>query len=318
MKDKTQVTTKTKTKGKRRKKSRLPYIILFLIGLGIMLYPVISRLHYRIISSEAITSFESGKEQLSPEEIDRRMRLAFAYNEALNGKAQAMQDPYKKEYYQKGLAEYARMLEVHEQIGHVSIPKLVIDLPIYAGTSETVLRKGVGHLEGTSLPIGGNNTHTVLTAHRGLPEAKLFTDLDKLAIGDRFYITNIKETIAYQVDQIKTVEPSDFSELTIKPGHDYATLLTCTPYMINSHRLLVRGHRIDYVPAVAEKELKENKASVIYKWLFFITLAILLLVLYLNAVNYLANKKLRKEQQKQRELLEQLQQTKQASDEEND
>ena len=141
------------------------------------------------------------------------------------------------------------MLEVREMIGHIEIPKIGQDLPVYAGTSEEVLQKGVGHLEGTSLPVGGNSTHSVLTAHSGLPEATLFTELRKLEIGDKFYIHNIKEILAYQVDQIKVVEPTDFNDLLIDPGHDYVTLLTCTPLMINTHRLLVRGHRVEYVQA---------------------------------------------------------------------
>lgn len=153
------------------------------------------------------------------------------------------------------------------------------ELPVYAGTVEDVLQKGVGHLEGTSLPVGGNNTHSVLTAHRGLPDKKLFRELDKLQVGDRFYFHNIGETLAYQVDHVEIIEPTDFEKLLVAPGHDYMTLLTCHPYMINSHRLIVRGHRIPYVEAQEEKDLKENQTSKMYQYLFYATLAVLILVL---------------------------------------
>ena len=135
-------------------------------------------------------------------------------------------------------------------VGHIQIPKIGTDIPIRAGSSEDVLQQGAGHLEGTSLPIGGKSTHTVITAHRGLPNAKLFRNLDQLAYGDVFYISNIKETIAYKVDKIQVVEPSDFEPVLVVENKDYATLLTCTPYMINSHRLLVRGERIPYHEAI--------------------------------------------------------------------
>ncbi|MDU7299172.1 MAG: class C sortase, partial [Finegoldia magna] len=186
-----------------------------------------------------------------------------------------------------------RMLEVKEKIGHVEIPKINQDLPMYAGTSEDVLQIGIGHLEGTSLPIGGNNTHAVLTAHSGLPTAKLFTDLKMMKIGDKFYVHNIFGTLAYQVDQIKIVDPSNFNDLLIVKGHDYCTLLTCTPIMINSHRLLVRGHRVPYVPAVDEALIADNKASYIYRYLFYVSLVIIAILLYLIYRQRKAKKKLR-------------------------
>src|SRR3712207_2846628 len=152
--------------------------------------------------------------------------------------------------------EYARMLEVHEKIGYIQIPSLDLSLPIYAGTAETVLQKGVGHMEGTSLPIGGESTHCVLTAHTGLNTARMFTDIDKLKKGDIFLVENIKETLAYKVDNIQVIEPTDFSSLVIVPKEDHITLLTCTPYMVNSHRLLVRGIRTEY-----NKETLDNQKS---------------------------------------------------------
>ena len=202
-----------------------------------------------------------------------------------------LEDPYTQEEKEAGLAEYARMLEVNEQMGHVQIPKIGLDAPIYAGTSETVLQKGIGHMEGTSLPVGGESTHSVITGHRGLPSAELFTELDELEIGDKFYIKYIGGTLAYEVDQIKVVEPTDFSQITIEEGQDYLTLLTCTPYMVNSHRLLVRGHRTEYVEAIQEKEIRENQLGGNYQELFFIAAAGLVVVLSLVGVKMYLSKK---------------------------
>lgn len=268
-------------------KKSLPIIAMFLLGLGIALYPLISQLYYYRISQQIVEQFDAEKEKLPTEEVKRRIELAHAYNDTIDPSRIA--DPYTREE-EEGRAEYARMLELKEQIGHIKIPKIVTDIPIYAGTSNDVLEKGAGHLEGTSLPVGGNNTHTVITAHRGLPQNRLFTDLDKLEIGDRFYIVNLQETLAYQVDDIQVVEPTNFEPILIKPGHDYATLLTCTPYMINSHRLLVRGHRVDYVEAVEEQEMDDNRTSRIYQVLFFITLFILLVILYRRYRQYRIDK----------------------------
>lgn len=271
---------KKKIKKQPSKKSKWLFRLVFLLGFMVALYPLVSRLYYRIDSNNQVAVFSEGVDELATEEIERRIGLARAYNESLNNVVS--EDPYSEEKKKQGRAEYARMLEVHEMIGHVEIPKINQDLPIYAGTAEEVLQKGVGHLEGTSLPIGGNSTHAVLTAHSGLPEATLFTHLNQLEIGDKFYIHNISETIAYQVDQIKVIDPTNFNDLLIDPGHDYVTLLTCTPIMINTHRLIVRGHRVPYVPAVDEELIRTTKANWIFRILFFIALLlIILLIIYL-------------------------------------
>ena len=271
---------KKKIKNKPSKKAKWLFRLVFLLGFMVALYPLVSRLYYRIDSNNQVAVFSEGVDELATEEIERRIGLARAYNESLNNVVS--EDPYSEEKKKQGRAEYARMLEVHEMIGHVEIPKINQDLPIYAGTAEEVLQKGVGHLEGTSLPIGGNSTHAVLTAHSGLPEATLFTHLNQLEIGDKFYIHNISETIAYQVDQIKVIDPTNFNDLLIDPGHDYVTLLTCTPIMINTHRLIVRGHRVPYVPAVDEELIRTTKANWIFRILFFIALLlIILLIIYL-------------------------------------
>lgn len=231
------------------KKKIWPLVILFIAGFVIMMYPMVSNYYYRIEANNQILEFTENAKSLDQNEILRRIELAEGYNSTLDPSKLA--DPYT-EKEKEGIAEYARMLEVKEKLGFVEIPKIDTNLPIYAGTSFDVLNKGVGHLEGTSLPIGGKSTHTVLTAHRGLPSARLFRDLDKLQKGDIFYVHNIQTVLAYEVDQILTVEPSNFDPVLVVDDKDYATLLTCTPYMINSHRLLVRGHRVPYVAPVKE------------------------------------------------------------------
>lgn len=278
-------------KKKRRKNRRWPLVLVFLLGLAILSYPLISRWYYEIDATSAIRDFDAGRSQLDSAEVEERLNLARAYNEAII--TTSLDDPYAEEHA-AGLAEYARMLEIHEKMGYVQIPKINVEIPMYAGTSEVVLQKGVGHLEGTSLPVGGNSTHSVLTAHRGLPNARLFSELDQLEVGDKFYIHNLAGTMAYQVDQVKVIEPSDFSDLLVVPGHDYVTLLTCTPYMINSHRLLVRGHQVDYVAEVEEAFIAENEAAYFYKYAFFATLGVLLFVLFVLFVGWIKKRRARK------------------------
>lgn len=261
------------------RKDKLKNIILNVaIALGVVLavYPFLSQWVNRRIAQDVNQNFDEAVQAIAQPEVDRRLDLARAYNETLDPRLMA--DPFD-ERQKEGKAEYARMLEVKEQIGYIRIPAILTEVPIYAGTSELVLQKGAGHLEGTSLPVGGNHTHTVITAHRGLPSKQLFTDLPKLEVGDKFYLHNLGEVLCYQVDQILTVEPNDFSKVLVVPGHDYATLLTCTPYMLNTHRLLVRGVRIDYVAAIEEKNIADRQVTQRYKILFIITLVALIAVL---------------------------------------
>ena len=262
----------------KKKKSNWFFKLVFVLGFLILMYPQVSRLYYRVQSTQEVSAFEEGKAALSDEEIKKRMALARDFNDSLVN--QNMEDPYSKARHERGRAEYARMLEVHEQIGHIQIPTIDLDIPIRAGTSEEVLQTSAGHLEGTSLPIGGNSTHTVITAHSGLPTAKLFTDIKDLKKGDRFYIHNIAETLAYEVDQIKVIEPSNFEDLLIVPGHDYATLLTCTPIGINTHRLLVRGHRVPYDKAVDDQFVADNRKDLLYKYAFIAVVLLILLLAY--------------------------------------
>lgn len=247
------------TEKAKKKPNRLIFVGIFLIGLAIFSYPLISQKYYEIKAEDEVIKFTTAASAIPEEEVERRMALAKAYNDTLD--PSRLSDPYT-DMEKAGRAEYARMLEVEEMVGHVEVPKIKVDIPIYAGTSEDVLQKGAGHLEGTSLPIGGISTHTVITAHRGLPNAKLFRNLDQLVEGDVFYITNMKETIAYKVKEIMVVEPSDFDPVLVVEEKDYATLLTCTPYMINSHRLLVRGERIPYQEAIDDGVANTPRARV--------------------------------------------------------
>lgn len=259
--------------------------LIFLLGSLILLFPIVSQVSYYLASHQNINQFKREVAKIDTNTVERRIALANAYNETVS-RNPLLIDPFTSKQ-KEGLREYARMLEVHEQIGHVAIPSIGVDIPIYAGTSETVLQKGSGHLEGTSLPVGGLLTHSVLTAHRGLPTARLFTDLNKVKKGQIFYVTNIKETLAYKVVSIKVVEPTALSEVKVVKGKDYITLLTCTPYMINSHRLLVRGVRAPLTSRQAKKEsLTAVRPYQYYRWLVYLAIAVLVILVMIVAKYY--------------------------------
>ena len=252
-------------------------ILIFILGLMIAIYPIISNYYYTVENNNQVKDFQEAVAEMPSKEVLERIDLAKAYNDTLDPSRLA--DPYT-EREKKGVENYARMLEVREKIGYIDVPKINQQIPVYAGTSEDVLQHACGHLEGTSLPIGGKDTHAVITAHRGMPQVKLFRDLDKMEVGDLFFFTNVKETLAYKVDQILVVEPWNFEPVLVVEGKDLMTLLTCTPYMINSHRLLVRGHRVPYVPEVKE-EIERAKFN--YKSLIVpgIVLALVMLIIFL-------------------------------------
>lgn len=255
--------------------------LIFVMGSLILLFPIVSQVSYYLASHQNINQFKREVAKIDTNTVERRIALANAYNETLS-RNPLLIDPFTSKQ-KEGLREYARMLEVHEQIGHVAIPSIGVDIPIYAGTSETVLQKGSGHLEGTSLPVRGLSTHSVLTAHRGLPTARLFTDLNKVKKGQIFYVTNIKETLAYKVVSIKVVDPTALSEVKIVNGKDYITLLTCTPYMINSHRLLVKGERIPYDSTEAEKHkeqtVQDYRLSLVLKILLVLLIGLFIVIM---------------------------------------
>ena len=257
-------------------KKNLPFILIFILGLLIFAYPLISQKYYEIESTNEVVEFKKKTDEVDKADVEKRIDLARAYNSTLDPSRLA--DPFT-EKEKEGRAEYARMLEVNEMLGHVEIPRIGQDLPVYAGTSDDVLEKGLGHLEGTSLPIGGTSTHTVITGHRGLPNAKMFRNLDQLVEGDIFYIHNIETTLAYHIDHIEVVDPSNFEPVMVKEGEDLATLLTCTPYMINSHRLLVRGHRIPYQEAIDDGVANTPRLKPDFLQLFLVMLPVIVFLL---------------------------------------
>lgn len=217
-------------------------VIIFMTGLGIASYPFISNMVAQRHASQVVKDYETNVEEMDEEKIDAMKEAAKKYNEQLSNVVSVDDESENNEQGES----YADLLNIGESLGYITIPKIDVNLPIYNGTSQDVLSKGVGHMEQSSYPLGGESTHCVLTGHRGLPSAVLFTDLDKLEIGDEFYLHVLDEILAYKVDQIKVVEPNEFGDLEIIDGKDYCTLVTCTPYAINSHRLLVRGERTEY------------------------------------------------------------------------
>lgn len=227
---------------KTRKKdiSVIILIVVFLIGLGLMLYPLLANQWNQHTQSRAIASYEKMLLESTPESFESEFQAAEAYNRSLR----ACQSPFSQYKDLTGYEETLNPLSTGV-MGYITIDKIGVELPIYHGTEDAVLDGAVGHLQGTTLPIGGPDTHCVLSAHRGLPSAKLFTDLDALTEGDTFVVTILDRVMTYQVDQIRIVTPKETNDLTVVKGEDYCTLLTCTPYGINTHRLLVRGKRIE-------------------------------------------------------------------------
>lgn len=225
-------------------KSKLTTVMIILTvftGLSLLLYPSASNYLKSIAYRNAISDYRRVVEELGEDSYNDILAQAEAYNADLASREFILL-PFSDEdeqYYQNQV-----VLPGTDVMGYVVIPKIHVSLPIYHGTDDAVLQNGVGHLRGSSLPVGGLGTHSVLSGHRGLVSSKLFTDLDRMVIGDTFQIRVLKEVLTYEVDEIKTVLPSDASVLLIDPDQDYCTLLTCTPYGVNSHRLLVRGHRI--------------------------------------------------------------------------
>ena len=216
-------------------------LISFFIGLSVLLYPTVSSYWNSKTQSEAIVDYEAMLAAYKPEDYTAIFEEADRYNQKLSALDLPLQD------YQRISEMYWQTLNVSGtgMMGYVTIPKISQELPVYHGTSDSVLAIAVGHMEGTSLPIGGKSSHSVVSAHRGLPTAVLFTYLDRMEIGDTFSFTILDRTFTYEVDQIRIVEPNDASLIQIEPGKDYCTLLTCTPYGINTQRLLVRGHQVD-------------------------------------------------------------------------
>ena len=216
-------------------------LLVFIVGLSLLLYPSFADWWNSFHQTQAIATYSEQVADIDDEKYEEIWNAAWDYNQSLLKRTNS----YLLSDAQK--AEYDSLLDVGGTgvMGYIEIPSIKVALPIYHGTDEAVLQVAVGHLEWTSLPVGGESTHCVVSGHRGLPSAKLFTDLDQMQVGDTFIFRILDEVLTYEVDQIRIVEPSDTSELSIIKGKDLCTLITCTPYGINSHRMLVRGHRVD-------------------------------------------------------------------------
>ena len=234
------------------------FILILFAGLSLLLYPFVANQWNNYRQKQLISNYEqvvSDKEAAEGIDYDAERKKAEDYNEALL--PCVLPDSFALAESSGVDPVYMNTLNIagDEMMGSVEIPKINIKIPIYHTTEEEVLNKGAGHLEGSSLPVGGANTHAVISAHRGLPSASLFTDLDQMKVGDHFLIHVLDETLCYEVDKISVVKPEDTSALAVEDGQDLVTLLTCTPYGVNTERLLVRGHRVPYV----EEEVKEEK-----------------------------------------------------------
>lgn len=244
---------------------KLVLLLVFILGLVIFLYPIASNVVHSMNQTRLVYNYKKEVKVMEEDERKKKLEEAEKYNREIRSGRIDIKDPYTedKDKGEKGDGNrlkdeedpsYRSALNIRDMMGNIEIPSIGVNIPIYHGTSERVLQKGVGHIEGSSLPIGGKGSHTALTAHRGIPSSRLFRDLDKLEEGDRFYIHNIDKVLAYQIDSIKIVLPWETESINIDENEDYATLVTCEPYMINTHRLLVRGKRIAYLEEKEEKE----------------------------------------------------------------
>lgn len=291
-------------------KKKIPTIIVILIviaGLSFLLYPTLSDYLKSIAYNRAIESYHAVIADIDDETYDDLMAEAKAHNDILLARGNVRATLTDEE-----MAEYEGLLRIDESgiMGYVVIPKINVSLPIYHGTKDSVLQSGIGHLEGSSLPIGGEGTHSVLSGHRGLPSAKLFTNIDQLVVGDTFTVRVLREVLTYEVDEIRTVLPHEVNSLQIVEGQDYCTLLTCTPYGVNTHRLLVRGHRIP-TPEGEDAEtfdriiLQQNREHYM-KFVGYIAGSVLLLIIIIVIVIIVKRRKKRKARAAEAEAIPKL------------
>lgn len=254
-----------------RKKVKIVFILLMsIVALGIILSSLISNSYIEDNQKNVIEEYKKNVQSTPYETLEKEKEKAKNYNKLLVENTIITTGPFNQETEEiEDNYGYYNILNIGKDnvIGYINIPKIDVNLPIYHDTSEEVLKKGVGHLQNTSFPIGGEGTHSVLLGHTGLPTAKLFTDLDKLEVGNVFYVEVLGEKLAYEVDQIKVVKPEETSDLLINPTKDYITLVTCIPYGENTHRLLVRGTRIPYTEEVENKIKKEQSEKIGSTWI---------------------------------------------------
>lgn len=289
----------------KKKSSKIVIILIFLAGLSLLLYPLVANQWNNHRQKQLISNYESvvaDKEAAGNIDYAAEMKKAEAYNDALL--PSILPDSFAvAEAQTEADSSYENSLNIagDGMMGIVEIPKIDIKLPIYHGTSDEVLQKAAGHLEGSSLPIGGENTHAVISAHRGLPSASLFTDLDQLEIGDHFLIHVLDETLCYEVDQILVVDPEDTSALAVEDGEDLMTLLTCTPYGVNTQRLMVRGHRVPYEEqTVADEQTPLSGLSLHTNYLLWVIVGIVVTGVFI-LILFIREKKLQKKAAKQKE-----------------
>ena len=283
-------------------KKRLPSILvglLFLVGLGIMIYPTVSNQWNTYRQNKLISNYEKIVDDMSDEDFSQEWQNAQEFNETISGN-NGFADVFGEKSKDSENSEYNRVLNMNNDgiMGYISIPEINIKLAIYHGTSDDVLQTGVGHINGSKLPIGGESTHCVLAAHRGLPSAELFTDIDQLQTGDKFYLHILDKVLAYEVDQILPMVDKDDHQtlqnaLSITEGQDYVSLFTCTPYGVNSHRLIVRGHRVEYN---GEEDVKQSVGdrmleSIKNYYMLILVLGLSITILVIIIMRYVFNKK---------------------------
>ena len=276
-------------------------LILILGGIIVFMYPTISNYLAEKNQAEVIYEYNDAVAELDEETIEEELEKAQTYNENLSG--DPVHDPFVEGSGYALPDDYTEVLNISGNgvMAYIEIPKISVYLPIYHGTEEDVLAKGVGHIQQTSLPIGGSSTHAVLTGHTGLPNAELFTRIDELEIGDTFYIYVLNQTLKYEIYETEVIEPEDISELTIEDGRDLVTLVTCTPYGVNTHRLLVKAERTEYNEE-EEQELIEEESQISNKniKLYIIGIIIGLLVLLIAMISIHIAKKKKKRRRKKR------------------
>ena len=268
---------------KKKKKiglSTIIPIIILLIGLSLLLYPSVSNYWNSFHQSQAIMRYMAGVNSIDPAEYEAIINEAHAYNDAINVENLAYV------YSDEGKERYNSTLNFDGSgnMGFITIEKIHVRLPMYHGVSDAVLQTSIGHIEWSSLPVGGEGTHCILSGHRGLPSAKLFSELDRLTEGDVFTLSVLNETLTYEVDQIRVIEPTELDDLQIVPGKDYCTLVTCTPYGINTHRLLVRGHRVANLQGEAKVTPDAVQIDTVYV-VPFVEVPILLVLLLLSLIS---------------------------------
>lgn len=276
---------------KRNIGKKILVFLLFGMAIALMMYPFISNYLFEHKTDSTVAAIQQSAQKIDDSEQKAAIEKARKYNQVLANGHVVLTDPFIEDKSNDDSGDYDNLLNLNDDgvMGTVEIPGIDVSLPIYHGTSDEVLKKGAGHLRGTSLPVGGESTHSVITGHTGLSNAKLFTDLTQVKKGDVFFLNVMGEKLAYKVDQIKVVLPTELSDLKVVPGKDYCTLLTCTPYGVNDHRLLVRGERTDYKEAVKKastekpkkaesKWMSEYKRALIISAIFFVVSLTVVLV----------------------------------------